>query len=100
MNSFMYEEVKCSSCNTLGLTDFVLYNILRFLLLKTESAYEDCISLINDVGRIRIRPSDIHFSFDYHAQTVVIILDEDDIVCLRKTTNGYQSLNETTGQFQ
>ena len=100
MNSFTYEEVKCSSCNTSGLTSFVLYDIPRFLLLKTESADEDGVSLINDLDQIRIRPSDTHLPLDYHAQTVLLILDEDDIVYLRRTTNGYSPLNNTTGQFQ
>ncbi|CAF3760562.1 unnamed protein product, partial [Rotaria sp. Silwood1] len=100
MNSFMYEEIKCSSCNTSGLTNFVLYDIPRFLLLKTESTGTDCVSLIDDIDQIRIRPSDIHLPFDYHVQTILIVLEEDDIVYLRKTTNGYSSLNKTTGQFE
>ncbi|CAF5016840.1 unnamed protein product, partial [Rotaria sp. Silwood1] len=99
MNSFMYEEIKCSSCNSSGLTNFVLYDIPRYLLLKTESAGTDCIDLIHDMDQIRIRPSDTHLPFDYHVQTVLLVLDEDDIVYLRKTTNGYSSLNKTTGQF-
>ncbi|CAF4619150.1 unnamed protein product, partial [Rotaria sp. Silwood2] len=100
MNSFMYEEIKCSSCKTSGLTNFVLYDIPRFLLLKTESAGKDCISLIDDINQIRIRPSDTHLPFHYHIQTVLIVLEEDEIVYLRKTTNGYSSLNKTTGQFE
>ncbi|CAF4279642.1 unnamed protein product, partial [Rotaria sordida] len=99
MNSFMYEEIKCSSCNTSGLTNFVLYDIPRFLLLKTESVDRDCINLIDDIDQIRIRPSDTHLPFDYHAQTFLLVLEEDDVVYLRKTTNGYSSLNKTTGQF-
>ncbi|CAF1029304.1 unnamed protein product [Rotaria sordida] len=99
MNSFMYEEIKCSSCNTSGLTNFVLYDIPRFLLLKTESVDRDCINLIHDIDQIRIRPSYTHLPFDYHAQTFLLVLEEDDVVYLRKTTNGYSSLNKTTGLF-
>ena len=100
MNSFMHEEVKCSSCNIAGLTNFILYDIPRFLLLKTKSADIDCTSLIDYIDQIRIRPSNMHLPFDYHVHTDLIVLEEDDIVYLRKTTNGYSSLNKTTGPFE
>ena len=100
VNCFMQEEVKCSSCNIPGLTNFILYDIPRFLLLKTESADRDCTSLIDYIDQIRIRPSDMHLPFDYHGHTVLIVLEEDDIICLRKTTNGYSTLNKTNGQFE
>ncbi|CAF2072354.1 unnamed protein product [Rotaria magnacalcarata] len=96
---FMHEEINCSSCKTAGLTDFVLYDIPRFLIFKTESINTDCITLIDDINQLRIRPLDTNLPFDYHLQTVLIVLEEDDIVYLRKTTNGYTSFNKTTGQF-
>ena len=68
--------------------------------MKTESANEDGVSLIDDIDQIRIRPSDAHLPLDYRAHTVLLILDEDDIVYLRRTTNSYSFLNNTTGQFQ
>ena len=68
--------------------------------MKTESADIDCTSLIDYIDQIRIRPSDMHLPFDYHVHTVLIVLEEDDIVYLRKITNGYSSLNKTTGQFE
>ncbi|CAM4971875.1 unnamed protein product [Rotaria socialis] len=96
---FMHEEINCSSCKTAGLTNFVLYDIPRFLIFKTESINTDCITLIDDINQLRIRPLDTNLPFDYHLQTVLIVLEEDDIVYLRKTTNGYTSFNKTTGQF-
>ncbi|CAM4985835.1 unnamed protein product [Rotaria socialis] len=95
---FMHEEINCSSCKTAGLTNFVLYDIPRFLIFKTESINTDCITLIDDINQLRIRPLDTNLPFDYHLQTVLIVPEEDDIVYLRKTTNGYTSFNKTTAE--
>jgi hypothetical protein len=100
MTNFLSDEIKCSSCERLGLTNVVLYDIPRFLILKTISNDSDCINLIDDIEQLFIRPSPSHPSFEYNVQTVLIVLEEDNIVYLRKTGMGYSSFNETSGDFE
>jgi len=100
MTNFLYDEIKCSSCRKLGLTNSILYDIPQFLLLKAVSDDSDCINLIDDVELLFVRPSPSHPSFEYDVQTVLIVLEEDNIAYLRKTGNGYSSYNKTSGEFE
>ncbi|CAF1043439.1 unnamed protein product [Adineta ricciae] len=47
-----------------------------------------------------IKPTCYHRNIEYNAQTVMMVLEEDYIVYLRKNPNGYSSYNETTKQFE
>lgn len=100
MNEFMFDEIKCSSYNMSGLTNCVVHDIPRFLLLTTTSANPDCINMIDDADTLFIRPSFTHSSFEYNVQTMIIVLEEDDIIYLRKTQSGYSSYNKNNHCFE
>ena len=100
MINFLYDEIKCSSCQKLGLSNSILYSIPQFLLLKAVSDDSECINLINDVEVLFVRPSPSHPSFEYDVQTVLIVLEEDNIIYLRKSGRGYSSYNKTSGEFE
>ena len=100
MHDFLYREINCFSCRKLGLTNSIVYDIPQFLVLKAVSDDSDCISLIDDFEQFYIRPSPLHPSFEYNAQTVLIVLEEDNIVYLRKTVRGYSTYNSTSGNFE
>ncbi|CAF3851389.1 unnamed protein product, partial [Rotaria magnacalcarata] len=100
INSFVYEEIKCSKCKEQGLTRVVLYDIPRFLILKTRSTDPNTINFIDDSGLLHIRLSFSHPSFEYNMETVLIVLEENAIFYLRKTENGYSSYNKATSEFE
>ncbi|CAF4594053.1 unnamed protein product, partial [Rotaria magnacalcarata] len=100
INSFVYEETKCSKCKEQGLTRVMLYDIPRFLILKTRNTDPNAINFIDDSGLLHIRPSFSHPSFEYNMETVLIVLEENAIFYLRKTENGYSSYNKATSEFE
>ncbi|CAM4951852.1 unnamed protein product [Rotaria socialis] len=77
INSFAYEDIKCS-----------------------KSTGPNAVDFIDDSGLLHIRPSFSHPAFEHYIQTILIVLEEDDIFYLRKTENGYSSYNKTTSEFE
>jgi hypothetical protein len=60
----------------------------------------NCIELINDVDNLSIRPTLNGPPIDYYAQTVLVVLEGDDILFLRKTFDGYTSSNKDSKRFE
>jgi hypothetical protein len=100
MVTFVYKQIKCSSCPILGLTNSVLYDIPRFLLLNSRSNDTDCVKLIDDIDSLFIQPSLTYPLFEYNVQTVMIVLEEDQIMYLRKNGSEYSSYNKISGEFE
>ena len=100
MQAFMLSEIPCSSCKQVGYTNSIIYDLPQFLILKTRSNVDECITLVDDVNRLTIRPTVSHTPIEYNIQTVMLVLEEDSIVYLRKSQNGYTSYNEASNQFE
>ena len=96
----MFTEIKCSSCSRLGYTNSVVYDLPRFLILRTRSNVDECVNFIDDIDQLVIRPTATHRQVEYNVQTAMIVLEEDHIVYLKKNSNGYSSYNESTNQFE
>jgi hypothetical protein len=100
MNTFFYQEIQCSLCRGLGLTKAVLYDIPQYLVLSRKSADVQCVNLIDDVDLLIIKPSMQDVRFEYSANIVLMVLDNNEIFYLRKTQNGFSYYNKVNGQFQ
>ncbi|CAF1202066.1 unnamed protein product [Didymodactylos carnosus] len=74
-----------------------IFQNIFVLLLKTANNDSDCVNLIDDVDQLLIRPSLYHPTFEY---IVLIVLEEDDIIYLRKTGHSYSSYNKLSGQSE
>ncbi|UJR13059.1 hypothetical protein I4U23_000085 [Adineta vaga] len=100
LDHFMVKEIKCSSCSHMGYTNGVLYDLPRFLIFKSHSDLEESIDLIHNVERLIIKPTFYHYGIEYNQGTVMLVHEEDNIVYLRKSPNGYTSYNESSNQFE
>jgi hypothetical protein len=60
----------------------------------------NCIELIDDVDLLSIRPTPDSSPIDYFVQTVLVVLEGDDILYLRKTFDGYASFNKDNKKFE
>ncbi|CAF0914832.1 unnamed protein product [Adineta steineri] len=100
MASFVRKKIICSSCQKPGLTNSVVYDIPKFLVLNTRSNDADCVKLIDEVDLLFVQPIDMSLSFEYSIQTAIIVLEEDQVIYLRKNGNNYLSYNKTTNQFE
>lgn len=98
--AFMCEEITCLSCKQQGLTSSIVYDIPKVLVLKTESADLDCVSLIDEVGLGSVELPEQSVSIEYCVQTGVIVLDEDQLLYLRKDRKNYLSYNISTDRFE
>jgi len=58
------------------------------------------VSFIDEVDLLSIKPAITCPSFEYSIQTVLVVLDEDEIIYLRKNGTGYSSYNKISGQFE
>jgi hypothetical protein len=100
MIAFFHNEIKCSSCKRSGLTNAVLYDVPRYLVLSRKSDDVQCVNLINAVDLLVIQPSLEDSKFEYRAHTALMVLENDEVFYLRKITNGFSYYNKVNGQFE
>ena len=100
INNFCYKEFQCSACRHVGLTETMIYDIPQYLLLKVMSNDGDCADLIDEVDSLVIQPLASQTTVEYNAQTAIIVLDDDEILYLRKSDGGYSCFDQSAGRFQ
>lgn len=100
MRAFIYDEIKCSLCGEFGLTRSVLYELPRFLLLKCRNNEPNVVNFIDERDSLYIRPSYTHPSFKYNVQIILVVLEDNDLVYLKKTGIGYSIFNSSTRKFE
>ena len=100
INNFCYQEIQCSACRHVGLTKTMIYDIPQYLLLKVMSNDGDCADLIDEVNSLVIQSLASQTTLEYNAQTAMIVLDDDEILYLRKSGSGYSCFDKSNGRFQ
>ena len=78
----------------------VLYDLPRFSILNLRTNDSQCVSRIDEVDFLTIRPTRTRCQFEYSIQTAMIVLEDDDVFYLRKTPAGFSYFNKASGQFE
>ncbi|CAF4112095.1 unnamed protein product [Rotaria sp. Silwood2] len=99
LNNSLQRSIECSSCHTFGLSNAILYDIPQFMLLSAPCSTK-CIELIADVDLLAIQPLSSSSTIEYSVQTVLVVLEGDDILFLRKDHNGYSLFNKDSKRFE
>lgn len=102
MANFINKDILCSGCQKPGLTNTFIYHLPKFLILNIRSSIDaNYINLIDEVDALFIEPLNTSsLVVEYNIQTVLIVLEDDQIVYLRKDGNAYLSYNKATNQFE
>lgn len=100
MNEFSQKHIQCSSCPTKGLNNSILYDAPRFSIFTLRTNDTRCVNLIDEVDLLSIHPTLTSCPFEYSIQTAMIVLEDDEIFYLRKTTAGFSYFNRENRQFE